>query len=280
VFAIFVWAWNQFGNPLLLPGLIITGAFAIPLALLVFFFEVNVPRNVSLYQVIKLLLLGGIVSIVVSLVGFQWTNLDSWLGAMSAGIVEETGKALTLLLVVRNLRYRWTLNGMLFGATVGTGFGIFETAGYALNYGAGAAMQFGMSAGSQTMLQILEQRGMLSVFGSHTLYTAIVGAALWRVRGTQPFRLEMLFDPRFLRLFAFSVGLHMLWNSPLDLPFYAKYLTVGFVAWVVIMSLIQDGLRQVRDEQQRLAASAASPGVAAPADAYPTAPSMAPRTNA
>src|SRR6185436_5460359 len=118
----FVWAWGQFENIKLVPAVIITGSFAIPLALLIFFFEVNVPRNISIYQVIKLLPLGGLLSIVVSLIFFRATRLSSWLGAASAGIIEETGKALTLLLVVAKPRYRWTLNGLLLGATIGTGF--------------------------------------------------------------------------------------------------------------------------------------------------------------
>ncbi len=140
VFALFAWAWNRFSNPYLIPGLILVGSFAIPCSILVFFFEMNVPRNVSLYQILKLLLLGGIVSLCVSLLFFEWTSLDNWLGAMSAGIVEESGKALTLLLVVRKRRYPWTLNGMLFGATVGTGFAVFETLGYALTSGLNSGM--------------------------------------------------------------------------------------------------------------------------------------------
>jgi len=165
----FVLAWKQFENENLLPGLIMIGAVAVPLSLLIFFFEVNVPRNISLYQVIKLLLIGGLVSIVVSLFFFQWTNLTNWLGAAAAGIIEETGKGLTLLLVVRRPRYRWTLNGLLLGATVGTGFAVFESAGYALRAGLD-------SGTSQAIFDSIMQRGFLSVLGGHVLWTGLVGA--------------------------------------------------------------------------------------------------------
>ena len=50
---------------------------------------------------------------------------------MLKGVLEETGKALALLVVVGSLRYRWQLNGLLFGAAVGAGFAGFESAGYA-----------------------------------------------------------------------------------------------------------------------------------------------------
>ncbi len=60
VYVCFVFALQQFHNPKLLPGLIMTGTFLIPVSLLIFFFEMNVLRNVSLYQVVKLVMLGGI----------------------------------------------------------------------------------------------------------------------------------------------------------------------------------------------------------------------------
>ena len=78
---------------------------------------------------VKLFLLGGITSLIFSLFLFKWTNLISWMGAMSGGIVEETGKAAALFLIINNLKYRATLNGLLFGAAVGAGFAAFESSG-------------------------------------------------------------------------------------------------------------------------------------------------------
>jgi|HubBroStandDraft_6_1064221.scaffolds.fasta_scaffold31444_3 RsiW-degrading membrane proteinase PrsW (M82 family) len=242
VFALFAWAWNRFSNPYLIPGLILVGSFAIPCSILVFFFEMNVPRNVSLYQILKLLLLGGIVSLCVSLLFFEWTSLDNWLGAMSAGIVEESGKALTLLLVVRKRRYPWTLNGMLFGATVGTGFAVFETSGYALTSG--------LNSGMASLFQTIYERGALSVLGGHALWTALVGGALWRVRGQREFKWDMLREPAFLRVFALCVALHMLWNSPLDPPLELKFIAIGFITWIAVLSYIQFGLAEIRQAQR------------------------------
>ncbi len=238
VFGLFAWAWFRFGNRYLIPGMILVGSFAIPCSILVFFFEMNVARNVSLYQIIKLLLVGGIVSVVVSLLFFQWTSLDNWLGAMSAGVIEESGKALTLLLVVRKRRYPWTLNGMLFGATVGTGFAVFETSGYAL--------VSGIDNGPDAMFQTIYQRGALSVLGGHALWTALVGAALWRVRGQRPFTPNMLRDPAFVRVLLLCMGLHMLWNSPITLPLDIKFIAIGFLTWIAVLSYIQHGLKEIR----------------------------------
>ncbi len=237
----FVAAWNEFENVKLIPAVIIMGSVAIPFALLIFFFEVNVARDVSLYQVIKLLLLGGLLSIVVSLFGFRWTGLSTWLGAASAGVIEETGKTLALLLIVARPRYRWLLNGLLFGAAVGTGFAVFESAGYAL--------EIGIGDGVQAMRENIMTRGFLSLMGGHVLWTALVGAALWRRRGSEPFRVEMLADPGFLRVLAVCMAMHMLWNSPIRLPAYGKYVILGLIAWFLVLEFIQAGLKQIRQAQ-------------------------------
>jgi RsiW-degrading membrane proteinase PrsW (M82 family) len=78
----------------------------------------------------------------------------------------------------------------------------------------------------------------------------MVGAALWRVRGDRPFTFEMIGDSRVFRIFALAVVMHMIWNSPLELPFYLKNIVLGFVAWVVNLALIQGGLMEVRRLQQ------------------------------
>jgi RsiW-degrading membrane proteinase PrsW (M82 family) len=238
----FLWVYGEFANIRLLPGLIMTGSVAVPFALLIFFFEANVPRNISLYQVLKLVLLGGLLSIVISLFFFRWTGLSSWLGAAAAGIVEESGKALALLLVVTRPRYRWTLNGLLLGAAVGTGFAVFESAGYALD--------FGLQDNSfETIKSIILSRGLLSVVGGHTLWTGLVGAALWRVRGNQKFRPDMFLDPRFLRVFLIAVVVHMIWNSPLHLPGHLKNIGLGILTWFLVIEMIHAGLKEVKVAQ-------------------------------
>lgn len=239
----FIWIYDQFENIRLLPGLIMMGSAAVPFALLIFFFEANVPRNISLYQVIKLVLLGGLMSIIISLFFFRWTGLSSLLGAAAAGIVEETGKALALLLVVTKSRYRWTLNGLLLGAAVGTGFAVFESAGYALD--------FGLQDNSiQTVKDIILRRGLLSIVGGHTLWTGLVGAALWRVRGNRKFTPSMFFDARFLRVFAICVGVHMIWNySAIHPPMYLKNILLGVLVWFLVVEMVNAGLKEIKVAQ-------------------------------
>lgn len=229
-----LFAYQMFNNSLMIPGLLTVGGFMMPFSLLILFFEVNVLRNVPLYQILKLLFLGGILSVIAALFLLTWTKPgESWLGAVVIGVMEEAGKVAALLLMVNKLKYRWTLNGMLFGAAVGAGFAGFESAGYALNYG----------------LDNITRRAELCIFGGHVLWCALTGAALWRVRGEKQFEWAMLQDVRFLRVFGLAAGMHAIWDAPFSLPLDLKFIALGFVVWVAVLSYIQTGLKQVREAQ-------------------------------
>jgi protease PrsW len=262
----FVFAWKQFHNTNLIPGMIMVGASAIPLTVVLFYFEMNAPRNVSLHRVLWMLLVGGIVSLITSLFGFDLLGKSlGWLGASQAGIIEETGKLLALLIIAHKAKYRWTLNGLLFGGAVGAGFAAFESAGYAFRNGLGdlAIQTLGMgTAQLEGVFESIWVRGLLTP-GGHVAWTALVGAALWKIKGDQPFNISMLKDARFLRVFGLAVVLHMIWNSPFgaDLPYFGKYLLLAGVAWMAIFGFIQDGLNQIRSEQEKAGAYSRSSAV-------------------
>ncbi|MFC5410381.1 PrsW family glutamic-type intramembrane protease [Larkinella bovis] len=241
----------QFSNIIVIPGLLFVGAFAVPFACLIFFWEMNAPQNVSLYQTVKLLFTGGILSILISLLFFSNVGfLSSWLGASSAGIVEESGKLLTVLALMRNKRkYPWILNGLLFGAAVGTGFAAFESAGYAFV----ALLEYGSV---EVALANIVARGIMAPF-AHIIWTATTAAAVWRLKGFGNFRWELLRQKSFLRIFFLVVVMHMLWNAGFDLPLLPsifgiqfKHILLGLLGWVMVLSLIQEGLKQIKKAQR------------------------------
>lgn len=248
VYFLFVCAWEWFENANLIPGLIMTGAMAIPLATLLFFFEMNARRNVSIYQIMRLVLLGGIVSLIFSLFLFELPLDDlGWMGASVAGLIEEPGKLLALIVVSRSAAYRYKLNGLLMGACVGAGFAAFESMGY--------AFRILMAGGVGDMNSNILMRGFLSPFG-HIAWTAICGAAMWRVKGASPFKFSMVKDGRFWHLFLVPVVLHMIWNADFELPFLGKYLILGVIAWFVVLALIQEGLKEIRAEKSAASGAA------------------------
>ena len=245
------------GNTNCVPGMMFLGAFAVPLATLVLFFELNTPRNVSLHMVGKLFLLGAIVSLAVALLGYSLPIFD--ISDMEAGVVEEVAKLLTVVVVMRSVRYKYILNGILFGATVGAGFAAFETAGYALNDGFLAGLLPGVTHGETValathqgviaMLQVLRLRGVLAPMG-HVAWTAVAAGAFWRVKQGKPTSVGMLFDTRFLKAFMIPVVLHAIWDSPWQLPFLLNQISTGIITWYVVFGLVQQGLRQVKEEQK------------------------------
>jgi RsiW-degrading membrane proteinase PrsW (M82 family) len=268
VYFIFYEMFDISGNARIVPGLIIMGSLVVPLATVFLFWELNTPRNISFHMVLMLVCMGGVISLAVSLIAFDVAHLE-WLGAASAGICEETGKLLTVVIVVRNTKYKYILNGLVFGAAIGGGFGAFETAGYAFNDGffTGFMSYFlknfdaaqiekllnrSLLVGYDGMVSLIHRRSYYAPF-MHVAWSAIAAGALWRVKGANSIRIGMFFDPRFLRTFLVPVALHMFWNSPL-LRFEGalgliKPILVGGIGWYVVLGLVQEGMRQIRDEQ-------------------------------
>jgi RsiW-degrading membrane proteinase PrsW (M82 family) len=250
--------YMETNNTNCVPGIMFLGAFAVPLATLTLFFELNSPRNVSLHIIVKLFLFGAVASLGVALLEYALPIFQ--VSDMEAGIVEEVAKLLTVVVIMRSARYPYILNGILFGATVGAGFACFETAGYALNMGllpgllpavqgAQQVVPTAMHSGVVSMLQILRVRGVESPLG-HVAWTALAGGAFWRVKQGRAFRPSMLFDHRFLRAFLIPVSMHAIWDAPWQLPFAGNQIITGFVSWYVVFGLVQQGLRQVQEQQK------------------------------
>jgi RsiW-degrading membrane proteinase PrsW (M82 family) len=277
VYFLFSKSIDAFGNPHLVPGLMMMGALVVPLATAILLWELNTPRNVSFVQVLTLVCMGGVIALLGADIAGTISHLG-WMGDSAAGIEEETVKLLAVILVARNLKYKYILNGIVFGAAIGCGFAAFETAGYSFFDGfmtgfmkdgvmphleglsklknmdqVEAAIVIFSKDAYPYMFGNLDLRSYLAPFG-HIVWTAIAAGALWRVKGANPFSVKMLFAPKFLRLFAVPVILHMLWDSPLvenrD-PVTRDFLFVllGVIAWYVAFLLVQEGLRQIKTEQ-------------------------------
>jgi len=85
---------------------------------------------------------------------------------VGVGLIEEAGKAAALLLIVNKLKYRWMLNGLLFGAAVARLCGVRV---------GGLRVSYRRRLGRDAMLQLITRRGLLSICGGHVLWAALVG---------------------------------------------------------------------------------------------------------
>ncbi len=229
----------------LLPALIFVGSFVFPLAVLVLFYELNTPMNVSLVHVVKLVFLGGAVSFVFTfLLADALPILPYLYGASSAGFIEEAAKIIAVILFARvaiQNRHPWALNGVLYGAAVGTGFAALESAGYAL--------RIGLETNSFLALNTnLLMRGILSPF-THIVWTAIAGGAFWLAYRQHGSLIRAFFSLRFVTLFIISVTLHFVWNSNIDFsffPLYLKFAILGVFAWAILLRLVATGYKELK----------------------------------
>ena len=238
----------NYNNDNFLPIMVMLAAFAVPVTVLIFFFEINLFRNIPFYKVIKYFILGGALSLILAILYFSLPYFEAnattqtYFGALMIGLVEEAAKAVIVaIFLFKSKKSNYILNGLLVGAAVGAGFAAFETAGYIL--------RFGMSSGLQAMLEIIKLRGFLAP-GGHVAWAAIEGAALMYVKGFDKLDKKHINDKRFLLICLIPVVLHGIWDMPIDLPYYSLQILMTILAWIVIVYFINLGLKQIDDAKE------------------------------
>lgn len=233
------------GNLNGVPGAMFVGALLVPLTVMVFFWEMNVPRNISILDVISVFFVGGVFSLVVTLFLFEFfpsAGAGPLWGSTLVGLVEELGKVLVVAYYVKKNNTRYKLNGLLLGACVGAGFAVFETAGY--------AFRFLINTNNlAVMMDVLFQRGVLAI-GGHVVWAAISGFGLIVAKGEDPLQTNHLFSAKFLKFLILVVALHAVWDW--SMPFITtqtqqnlKYAVLVLIPVATVLVLLSAGLRQV-----------------------------------
>lgn len=233
---------NNFYNANAIPGAIFIGALMVPFSALIFFWEVNVPRNISIFDVITMFFVGGALSLICTLILYEIISVEQldYLGAILVGIVEEVGKIAVVIFYVSRKNTKYILNGMLIGACVGAGFAVFETAGYAFNAFVGSGGQ------TSVMLDILWLRSILS-FGCHITWTAIAGVGLIVAKKEEQLNSNHILNGQFLKFLLLAIVLHAIWDMPITFgsEIYLVQWILTFIAIVTVLVLLNAGLRQV-----------------------------------
>lgn len=201
-----------------------------PVSVLLFYWEMNIPRNIPIYEVMMMFIMGGIISLILTgyLNKIIVTSQHCW-----APVTEEPGKLLASLVFLRKKKKNYILNGILIGGAIGAGFAAIETAGYIFRYG------------EETGLR----RGVLAP-GGHVVWAAMYIGALAKVMGPEKFKVEHLKDSFFLKYFFFACALHFLWNSGISLlllPVFGDlfYILLTIAAWMLLLQIIRYGIKEV-----------------------------------
>lgn len=240
-FMLYICTFN-FQNPNTIPGVIMLGAFMVPVSVMVFFFELNTPRNVSFYTVLKIFLVGGCASLLLTLLLFDLipTGETAYGNAIMVGIIEELGKlGIVAWFLSKEKNAKYHINGLLIGAAVGAGFAAFESAGYAFRIYAGQ--------GLENMIENIFLRAVLAP-GGHVVWAAMSGYAIMVSRkyaGASP--VGFLSQSRFWAIFWMPVAMHAVWDMPIDFgrEVYLVHILLVLLSWVVIFVLIANSLSQL-----------------------------------
>ena len=244
----FIVIWEGFGNPYALPSIIFIGSLAVPLSVLVFFFETNAPRNITIIDTVKMFFVGGVLSLLVALPLFDVfpAEAGSFVPSLFVGLVEEMAKIVVIaLFMFAHKGKNYILNGLLIGAAVGAGFAAFESAGYAF---------YCLIDDSYSLsMEVIVGRAVLAI-GGHVAWAAAEGAALALCEHEGGFKASQLFNPKFVIVAVLCIALHGIWDTSMgliDVPIVSlvsvKSVLLIIAIWVVLAVMLKRGLDQVND---------------------------------
>lgn len=218
-----------------------------PIVLMVFLWELNIPRNISIYELFAFFLIGGLLSmgLVSPLFGvFPDINVqhesDILPWALNTALREEVAKLAAGLLILwwagsKQKKHIYGLTGLVIGAAVGAGFSGFESIWY--------AMKESIVVRNQIM------RALFS-FGSHIAYATPYTAAFALNMKNGKITIDSFKDPLFLKAFGLSTTLHFIWDyvcSDEDFQNFTVIIKIGFTIalWLMLLYVIRRCLQQV-----------------------------------
>lgn len=171
------------GVTTLIPTVIITGSFLIPVTFLVWAIQrvdtwqsrtTGEASALSQWVLLRGFLIAGAIGLLASAV-IETALLGSvrYLHYPAIAAVEEIIKFAALVPLALGLAFYTRRDGMVLGAAVGFGFAAFESAGYAFD-----TMVAGRALDMRALVETELVRGLLMPVG-HGLWTALVGGALF-----------------------------------------------------------------------------------------------------
>lgn len=218
------------GLSVTLPITFVLGSFLVPVTVMFFCWEMNIPRNISFSSVLLIFLAGGFLSLVFTFM------FDSFLVAMTSpvlyyigvGVVEELAKVLAGSIWLRGKDKKYILTGMLVGAAVGAGFAGIESLGYSI-------VNTGWSYENILM------RAALAI-GTHVSWAMISCGALVWAKGEEELSFRHYLSPRFLGGFLLVIALHACWDVMGSVPIAVLLCILAVIAGFY---MLRKGLNQV-----------------------------------
>lgn len=219
---------NSFGNMMMIiPPLVI------PLVIMILFWELNIPQNISLTDLLVFFVAAGVINFAANSLMFTIVpgSHASW-----AALREEPAKMIATILILLYIQNKqkkkiYGLTGLLVGATVGAAFSGIESVSYAINF---SESPIGM-IGVQLLRSVLAP-------GGHFAYCISYSTAMALKAENGRITVKSILDPMTLSALAISMGCHALWNAGYGMEVQILLLTVGIF---IMLFWIRKALRQI-----------------------------------
>ena len=205
----------------------------IPLIILIFMWELNIPQNISIMDLVVFFLVAGVVNFSVTGVMFLVVPGEH---ASLAALREEPAKLAASILILWYIQKKqkkkiYGLTGLVVGAVVGAAFSGLESMSYAINSSA--------DPGSMIFVQVL--RSALAL-GGHFVYCIGYTTSIALNAENGKITIKSVLHPMTIAAFAVSVGCHALWNAG-----YGIMVNIGLLAisTVIILYWVKKSLQQI-----------------------------------
>ena len=211
----------------ILPFIVVGGLCAV-VPLMVFLFETNYARNLTILDVGKMFLIGGLSSLVLTMIlNLPFNAGEVASSVLLAPLLEELAKAIIVIFFVAKIKPKNMLTGLLIGFSIGAGFALFENFVYAFDaYSEFLILENNLYDASIMSMIVLIVRTFWNFFSGHHYYTAIFGAIYVLFKKEVTFKFKDLCQWKVLCGYIIPVLLHMIWNA-------STYIEASFVALLI-----------------------------------------------
>ena len=251
-------------------GFAFFSALLMPFSIMVLFYEVNITHEVSFYNMLKSLLISGILAGIITLVidsitsqSQTFTNqvtggMTAFDAFMQAGLPEEIAKSVVVIYMIIKIKPKYLLSGIAIGIAVGAGFAILETSGYITNQALQVIAKYG-SNGQAYMGMVEFQTALvrgLSAFGGHVSWAAIEAGGIMLAKKQREFNISDIFSYSFFIAILTTIILHTAW----DTSYFAgisfdnsetlsnfKMYGCAFIAFGIVLYLTKKGIIELVD---------------------------------
>ncbi len=268
--AVFLFLFTMNSSQLGIGGFAFFSALLMPFSIMVLFYEVNITHEVSFYNMLKSLLISGILAGIITLVidsitsqSQTFTNqvtggMTAFDAFMQAGLPEEIAKSVVVIYMIIKIKPKYLLSGIAIGIAVGAGFAILETSGYITNQALQVIAKYG-SNGQAYMGMVEFQTALvrgLSAFGGHVSWAAIEAGGIMLAKKQREFNISDIFSYSFFIAILTTIILHTAW----DTSYFAgisfdnsetlsnfKMYGCAFIAFGIVLYLTKKGIIELVD---------------------------------